>query len=137
MLRYSEGRSRAFYDQALERLKDHFGRRIGGAGDPRPFSVNYNRWEVWVPGRHQPGERGDGVEMTTGVAGYFATLSVPLVEGRAFSNDDRPDTTKVAIVNETFARRYWPGQSAVGKTFRSRVSTASSSRSSASPLITR
>ncbi len=45
-----------------------------------------------------------------------------LVEGRAFTNDDRPNTPWVAIANETFARRYWPGQSAVGKTFRSRVS---------------
>jgi len=47
---------------------------------------------------------------------------VPIVEGRAFTDDDRPETPRVAIVNETFARKYWPGESAVGKTFRSRVS---------------
>ena len=47
---------------------------------------------------------------------YFKTLGVPIVEGRAFTDDDRPDTPRVAIVNETFARRYWPRQSAIGKT---------------------
>jgi predicted permease len=122
MLRYPEGRTRAFYDQALERLKTIPGVESVALATRVPFSVNYNRWEVWVPGRHQPGERGDGVEMTTVSPEYFATIGVPIVEGRGFSNDDRPDTTRVAIVNETFVRRYWPGQSAVGKTFRSRVS---------------
>ena len=68
---------------------------------------------------------------------YFETIGVPIVEGRAFTNADRPDTPRVAIVNETLARRYWPGQSAVGKTFRSRVSDGPSSRSSACPPITR
>ena len=122
MLRYPESRSGAFYDQAVERLKTIPGLESVALATRVPFSVNYNQWEVWVPGRHQPGEHGDGVEMTTVSPEYFATIGVPIVEGRAFSNDDKPDTTRVAIVNETFARRYWPGQSAVGKTFRSRVS---------------
>jgi predicted permease len=84
--------------------------------------VNFNRWDIWVPGRHRPGDHGDGVEVTTVSPEYFTAIGVPIVEGRAFSNDDRPETPRVAIVNETFARRYWPGESAVGKTFRSRVS---------------
>ena len=54
--------------------------------------------------------------------GYFETMGVPIVEGRAFTDADRPDTPRVAVVNETFARRYWPGQSAIGKTFRTRGS---------------
>jgi macrolide transport system ATP-binding/permease protein len=122
MLRYPESRSQAFYDQAVERLKTIPGVESVALATRVPFSVNYNRWEVWVPGRHQPGEHGDGVEMTTVSPDYFATIGVPILEGRPFSNDDKPDTTRVAIVNETFARRYWPGQSAVGRTFRSRVS---------------
>jgi predicted permease len=84
--------------------------------------VNFNRWDIWVPGRHQPGDHADGVEVTTVSPEYFTAIGVPIVEGRAFTNDDRPETPRVAIVNETFARRYWPGGSAVGKTFRSRVS---------------
>ena len=98
------------------------------------FSVNYNRWEVWVPGRHQPGERGDGVEMTTVSPEYFATIGVPIVEGRGFSNDDRPDTHArrdrqrdvcppvLAAVRARSARR-----------FDRACPTAPNSRSSASP----
>ena len=138
MLSYPEGAAAAFYDQALERLKTIPGVESVALATRVPFSVNYNRWEVWVPGRHQPGEHGDGVEMTTVSPEYFTTIGVPIVEGRGFTDDDRPDTPRVAIVNETFARRYWPGESAVGKTFRiARRPTASNSRSSASRPITK
>ena len=47
-------------------------------------------------------------------------MGVAIVEGRAFTDADRPDTPRVAIVNETLARRFWPGESAIGKIFRTR-----------------
>ena len=47
-------------------------------------------------------------------------MGVGIVEGRAFTDADRPDTPRVAVVNETLARRVWPGQSAIGKIFRTR-----------------
>jgi putative ABC transport system permease protein len=50
--------------------------------------------------------------------GYFATLRVPLVEGREFQLTDREDTTRVVIVNEEFARKWYPHQSAIGKRLR-------------------
>ena len=59
--------------------------------------------------------------MTRVSADYFKTMGVAdRRRGAAFTDDDRPDTPRVAIVNETFARRYWPGESAIGKTFRTR-----------------
>jgi macrolide transport system ATP-binding/permease protein len=122
MLQYSDVRSRQFYEQAMARIGSIAGVHSVALATRVPFSVNYNRWEVWIEGRHQPSEHGDSVEMTTVSPEYFDTIGVPIVEGRAFTNDDRPETRRVAVVNETLARRYWPGQSAVGKTFRSRVS---------------
>lgn len=47
--------------------------------------------------------------------GYFATLRIPLVAGRDFTAADRADTQPVAIVGEAAARRFWPGEEAVGK----------------------
>jgi putative ABC transport system permease protein len=47
--------------------------------------------------------------------GYFETMGATLIEGRRFSAQDTPDTDAVAIVNETLARRYFPGESAVGR----------------------
>jgi predicted permease len=50
--------------------------------------------------------------------GFFQTIGVPVVKGRSFSTDDRAGAPPVAIVNETMARRFWPGESGVGKRFR-------------------
>jgi predicted permease len=46
--------------------------------------------------------------------GYFETMGIPLVRGRAFEARDRAGAPRVAIVNETMARRYWPGREAIG-----------------------
>jgi putative ABC transport system permease protein len=46
---------------------------------------------------------------------YFQALGVPLVRGRFFSNQDTKDTIPVVIINETMARRYWPGDDPIGK----------------------
>jgi predicted permease len=47
--------------------------------------------------------------------GYFATLRIPVVEGREFTVEDQAGAMRVAIVDDQFARRYWPGESAIGK----------------------
>jgi predicted permease len=51
---------------------------------------------------------------------YFDTVGTPVVEGRGFTEADSGTAPKVAIVNETFAKRVWPGQSPLGQTFRTR-----------------
>ncbi len=122
MLRYSDERSARFYDQALARVGTIAGVESVALTTRVPFSINYNRWGIWIPGHHRPGEPGDIVEVTMVSPEYFKTIGVPIVDGRAFNDDDRPNTPWVAIVNQALARKYWPGDSAVGKTFRSRVS---------------
>ena len=54
--------------------------------------------------------------------GYFETIKMPIVEGRAFRDSDREGAPWVAIISETLARQVWPGQSAIGRTFMQRVS---------------
>jgi putative ABC transport system permease protein len=48
-------------------------------------------------------------------ADYFRTLGIPLLAGRALTPADRTGTPPVAIANETAAKRFWPGESAIGK----------------------
>jgi predicted permease len=122
MLRYTPERSAQFYEQAQTRIRSIPGVESVALATRVPLSLNVNRWEIWVPDRHQVGGHGDTVEVTTVSPDYFKTIGVPLLDGRGFTNDDRPDTPRVAVVNETFARRFWPGESAVGKTIRSRSS---------------
>jgi predicted permease len=50
--------------------------------------------------------------------GYFETLGIPLLRGRSFTESDREGAPMVAIVNETMARRLWPGEEAIGRRFR-------------------
>jgi predicted permease len=121
-LKYSPDRSRQFYEQAMTRIRALPGVESVGLATRLPFSVNVNRWEIWIPERHQVGAHGDTIEVTTVSPEYFKTIGIPIVSGRNFTYDDRPDTPRVAIVNETFARRYWPNESAIGKIIRSRNS---------------
>lgn len=120
MVRYTSARSRQFFDEALARVRRIPGVQSAALVTRVPFSVNGNTWDIWVPGRHRAGQSGDTTEVTSVSPDYFETIGVPILEGRGFTDADTPDTPRVAIVNETMARRYWPGASAVGKTVRAR-----------------
>jgi predicted permease len=61
----------------------------------------------------RPDARGS-VEWRAVTPGYFQTLGIPLLTGRTFENTDEAGRAPVAIVNETFARRYFGSQSAIG-----------------------
>ena len=47
--------------------------------------------------------------------GYFTTVQTPILDGRDFCPQDRPDSPKVVIINREMAEKLWPGQSAIGK----------------------
>jgi hypothetical protein len=55
------------------------------------------------------------VDIRTASSDYFRTMRIPLVEGRFFSDSDRIGSQKVAIIDENFARRFWPHDNPVGK----------------------
>ena len=102
---------RQFYVRTLERLRAMPGVRNAAVTNLLPLTP-VNPDCVTEPGR-------DSVPATTSTvsAGYLATLQIPLLAGRDFGAEDRPDGRRVAIVNERLARRLWPGESAVGKRF--------------------
>jgi len=52
---------------------------------------------------------------TTVGPGYFRTLGVPLLLGRDFTPQDGPGTSRIMIINELVAQRFWPGQNPIGK----------------------
>ena len=56
--------------------------------------------------------------MDTVDEGYFETMGMPIVRGRGFLASDTADAPRVAVVNEQFAKHYWPGADAVGKHIR-------------------
>jgi predicted permease len=119
MVRYTAERSEQFWMQALERVEAMPGVDTAALVSPRlPFDVNYNQTSLRIDGKtYGPDDRGEIVANVAVSPDYFATLAVPIVEGRGFTDADRRGSPLVAVVNETMARRFWPDGSAIGRTF--------------------
>jgi predicted permease len=113
---YDTDRATRFFDEAERRVRALPGVDGYARASRTPFSLNYNRTNVAVPGVQQAADELGAPTQSADVSpGYFAALGIPLLEGRSVTVDDRPDTPRVAVVNESMARRYWPGRSAVGQ----------------------
>ncbi len=69
-----------------------------------------------IPGRPaRPGESREASELHAS-AGFFATLGIPMVQGREFNAGDTATSLPVAVINETFARMFFPGENPMGRT---------------------
>lgn len=55
------------------------------------------------------------VNSASTMPGFFEALRIPFVRGRDFADTDRADSTPVAVINEAFAERFWPGEDAIGR----------------------
>jgi putative ABC transport system permease protein len=75
-----------------------------------PFSGNANRIMAALPDRPEP----VAVGYNPVSPGYFHAAGVPLLEGRDFSLADGANSEAVAVVNRTFADRFWPGRDVLG-----------------------
>ena len=112
-------RRTAFFERALAELRSIPGVIDAALASGLPLSGDVSLITYEVDGR--AAVRGDDQSRASaGFAtdGYFRTLGIPLLTGRDFSSDDREGTQRVIIVNETLARRAWPGQSPLNKTIR-------------------
>jgi len=118
MIGYDGVRAKEFYDRALERVRAIPGVEAAALAERLPFSINYNRNMVFLPDRHGPNDKGVVIDVARVAPEYFQTLGVSILQGRNFANGDTPTSPGVAIVNEAMARKYWPGQAAIGKRLR-------------------
>jgi predicted permease len=108
----------AFYDQTRAALLAIPGvKAVTYSGFPLTSGF-YSSEGIKFPGREQvPGD--DGRTAALGVSeGFFHTMSIPLLAGRDFSVSDNASGQPVAVVNETFARRFFRGENPIGQTFR-------------------
>jgi predicted permease len=112
-----------FRKQLFDRLQSLPGVQSVSITDFIPLSMNYNSQGVLIEGKQQ--ERGVNVPsaMNANVGlNYFETIGTPLIAGRDLNQQDQDGKTRSVVVNETFARKFFPGanpnENALGKRFR-------------------
>jgi predicted permease len=118
---YDDARASQFFERALERVRALPGVTAASRSVRQPLAVNYNYNMVFFAERQQADGKGLAVAATWVDGNYFATLSVPLLRGRNFTTADVAAAPRVVIVNEAFARTYWPGSDPIGRKFRVRA----------------
>jgi putative ABC transport system permease protein len=91
---------------------------VGAIGHLPLTGANAGR-AVSIEGRPDPGsDRMPSGAYSVACPGTFATLGIPLIEGREFTSRDALNAPPVVVVNRRFARETWPGEPAVGKRFK-------------------
>jgi predicted permease len=106
-----------YYQRAGERLREIPGvQAVGTAGNIFFLEENQNHALRQVEG-HPPEPVVSWTPLVwTQISGdYFRALAIPLLEGIYFTPQDGPDSPPVAIINQTLAKRYWPGEDPIGK----------------------
>jgi len=109
--------------EALAGLQEEISRRVQEVPGVRSAALAHNivfghgsAWKtVYLPGYEHGSNQSPQCGFNVVGAGFFAACGVPLVEGREFTDRDTLIAPGVVLVNETLARKYWPGESAVGK----------------------
>jgi putative ABC transport system permease protein len=106
---------RAFLTELMERLKSLPAEDVAGGSSPvLGGHMMLSTMEVEGAAKDASGNS-PSFETQYVTPGYFSTLQIPLVRGRDFSSRDTATSPSVAIVNESFARRFWPTADAIGK----------------------
>ncbi len=100
---------------------------VGLAGS-LPLNLGSDNAYVYpLDSTHPAAEAGAFIGLASAGTGFFPAMGIPLLRGRSFSGADQVGAPLTAVVNETFAERFWPGQDPIGRQFtnrdRSRVYT--------------
>src|SRR5215469_12884604 len=104
-----------FYQQLLGRISALPGVQAASAGWPLPMTDSSATVSFNIQGR--PVAQGDEPSASLGVAmpGYFKTMGIPLIAGRAFGEEDGLKGPPTIIINLAFAKKYFPGENPVGQ----------------------
>ncbi len=113
---YPDQKRTQFYADVIQRLEGLPGAQSATAAFPMPFSGGNMSISFDIEGRPTaPGDQPTARDSLV-YPGYFKTLQIPLRRGRVFNDqDNRADAPSVAIINESMAAEFFPGQNPVGK----------------------
>ena len=119
LARYSPAQTRRFYQRLLERVRALPGIRAAAITQSVPLMPGGDQLRVIPEGvQLPPGTEAVSVVSNAVSEDYFQVTDIAILAGRPIQVTDSADTPRVAVVNEQFARKYYPNQSAVGRRFR-------------------
>ena len=114
-----EDRFMSFFDRTLARLSKLPGVTAAGAANMIPLDGNGTDRLIEVEG-YVPRDQSDmpDAQNRQATPGWFAAMGIPLVRGRLIERSDDNKAARVLVVNETFAKRFFPNGDAIGKRIR-------------------
>ena len=116
---YSEERGQQFYKQITERVRSLPGVRDAAVGSYIPMGYNNSLINIFPEGQVIDDKSKTETAWNDMVQpSYFQAAGTPVIQGREFTEADSATAPKVAIVNELFAKKIWPGENPIGKSFR-------------------
>ncbi|MEN3334746.1 MAG: hypothetical protein V7641_4111, partial [Blastocatellia bacterium] len=123
---YDQARGQQFYRQLTERIESLPGVRSASLTSLFPLSVNYSSNNVYIEGQ-APVRGADVPNAMVADVGlkYCETMGIPILAGRDFRDSDTDKATKVAVVNEAFAHRFFPEAHALDEVIGKRFSFSS------------
>jgi putative ABC transport system permease protein len=103
------------YAEVGRRLRESPGVQAAGAVTGLPLASTRGDWSIRIEGQPVDHRGGLAADWQVVTPGYFEALGTPLRAGRTFTDADTADTLLVIVVNETMAKKFWPGVSALGR----------------------
>ncbi len=113
---YSDVEARAIRHKVLDRVSALPAVSLATLTDWVPMQFTRKTAQVYPQGYTPRVQESLEVRRAEVTAHYFEQMGIPLLEGRDFTKDDNEKTPEVAIVDQTAAARYWPGQDPLGRT---------------------
>jgi putative ABC transport system permease protein len=115
---YPEDRQTRFYDDLVAAVRERGGVRSAAAIFPIPLGSAHVGISFQIEGRPVPKADEPAAAFRQITPGYFETLAIPILSGRDFTPRDDKAGAPVVIVSRSFAARFFPGESAIGKRIR-------------------
>lgn len=115
-LGYPRKEGNALYFKMLDRVRSLPGVRYGSLATGGPLSSGWSA-SIRLPGQTRAvGQAANQIHVTASVD-FAATMGMHVIQGRWLNAGDRAGSEEVAVIDESMAKAYWPGESAVGKCF--------------------
>ncbi len=114
--KYKQEAEVAFDEQLLARVASLPGVESATVASSTPLSNNSGKTTLEIKGRNEGDMNIVGIHSIG--PDYFKALRIPIFKGRAFAETDRSGSPRVAIINETAARKFWPDEDPIGKQIR-------------------